>query len=396
MTLPYVLFVEPQGQVLCDLPSGISQSEDEWQGLYVKTAEAALDIISQRRISMIVTSFGTDVNSCKKFFQTMFSQAGPTIPFVLLLENVNDQLTDCVDSVHLSISAHCEGIEITKEIQRGLTIWEQIQDNIPLASLLVKLNKLPTPPALYFDLRDELESSNCSTATVANIISRDQAIIVKLLNVVNSGFYGVPRSIVDLKQAISLLGTELVLGLVLTTYLFDSLPLPGLNLDMLWKHNLTVSALAKHIAAEQGGDRDVIDASGVAGLLHDLGSLILLANLPTQYHTIIRQAAGDENVLLDLEYEHFGTAHPEIGALALRLCNLPDNVIEAVALHHQQPGKSGLLPAKALSVAEWLVNAYTVHGGDFSESVDCAGMDKDMLEHVEGWWKKCGQIAEEI
>lgn len=397
MTLPNVLFVEPQGQVLSNLPSGISKAEDEWQRLYVKTPEAALDIMSQRRISVVVANFGSDLKDCKKFFQTIPSQISPTIPFVLLLENVNDELADCVDYVHLRISAQCESSDIIKEIQRGYSIWQQIQDNIPLASILVKLNKLPTPPALYFDLRDELESSNCSTETVANIISRDQAITVKLLNVVNSGFYGVPRSIVELQQAISLLGTDLVLGLVLTTYLYDSLPLPGLNMDKLWKHNLSVSALAKHIATELGGDREVINASGVAGLLHDLGSLIFLANLPSEYHTIIRQAAGDESVSLQLEYEHFEAAHPEIGALALRLCNLPDNIIEAVALHHQQPpGQAGLLPAKAVSLAEWLVNAYTVHGGDFSESVDCSGMGDDMHKQVESWWNKCTQIAEQI
>ena len=393
MDLPNVLFVESQGQGLSNLSSSAA---DEWQSLYVNEAEAALDIMSQRRISVIVANFGAEINDAKLFFQKVWAQAGPTIQIILLLNNVNDEIDDSFDYVHLCISSHCEPTEVIKEIQRGLTIWEQIKDNDALASLIIKLNKLPTPPAIYFDLRDEFESSNCNTESLANIIARDQAITVKLLKVVNSGFYATPRSIVELKQAISFLGIELVLGLVLTAYLFDSLPLPGINLDNLWKHNLTVSALAKHIAKELGGDRDIIDASGVAGLLHDLGSLILLANLPTQYHTIIRQSMGDESVLLPLEYEHFGAAHPEIGALALKLCNLPDNIIEAVALHHQQPEQADMLTAKAVLLAEWLVNAYALHGGDYSESFDCEGIEENILCQVEGWWNKCGQIAESI
>lgn len=393
MDLPNVLFVELQGHGLNSLSSSAA---DEWQSLYVNNPEAALNIISQRRISVIVANFGSDMDDAKLFFQNVWVQAGPTIQIILLLNNVNDEIDDSFDYVHLCISSHCEPTEVIKEIQRGLSIWEQIKDNDALASLVIKLNKLPTPPALYFDLRDEFESRNCNTESLANIIARDQAITVRLLKVVNSGFYATPRSIVELKQAISFLGIELVLGLVLSAYLFDSLPLPGINLDKLWKHNLTVSALAKHIAKELGGDRNIIDASGVAGLLHDLGSLILLANLPTQYHTIIRQSMGDESVLLPLEYEHFGAAHPEIGALALKLCNLPDDIIEAVALHHQPPGQTEMLTAKAVLLAEWLVNAYALHGGDYSESINCESIEEDILRQVEGWWNKCGQIAENI
>ncbi len=393
MDLPNILFVETTGQKLTEIHSGKKGADHQWQSLYINTPEAALDIISQRRISLIVASFGADLEGCKQFFQRVREQASPTIQFILLLENINDQLTESVNYVHLCISDQCSSSDIISEIQRGLSIWKQIQNNESLASLLLKLNKLPTPPALYFDLRDELDSSNCSTQTVANIISRDQAITVKLLKVVNSGFYGLPRSVVELNQAISLLGIDLVLGIVLSAYLFDSLPLPGLNLDKLWKHNLTVSALAKHIASEQGGDREIINASGIAGLLHDLGSLILLANLPTQYHSIIRDAAGDETVLIKLEYEQFGAAHPEIGALALRLCNISDDIIDAVASHHLFE-ETELLASKAVFQAEQVVNAYTLYGGDYSESFDRHDLEQN--EQVEGWWKKCAQIAEKV
>lgn len=388
-----VLFVETQGQILQNLPLDGHQSRHRWQSIRVNDTAAALDIISRRNISVVVFNLGPDLEQYKDFFAQVHAQAATVIQCVLMVENNQHQIADSLDHVHQSIAANCKPAEIVNVINRGLSVWQRTRNNPQLAKLLANLNQLPTPPTLYFDLRDELESTSFTAKSITEIISRDQALSARLLKVVNSGFYAVPRTVMDLNRAVTLLGNDIVLGLVLMAHLFDSLPLPGLNLDELWKHNLTVSALARHIAAEQGGDRDIINASGVAGLLHDLGGLVLLSNLTSEYHGVIRRAGGDENQLWRLEQEQFAAAHPEIGALVLELWNMPDLVVEAVALHHQPPGQAGSLPARALSMAEWLVNEYAIRGGVYAESPD-DNLQNDAIEQVQGWWEACGRLVD--
>ncbi len=385
-----VLLVETEGESLKSLP----QLHDNWQSIRVNTAEAALEIISQRQIALIVAHFGAAHKSCKAFFNDVNARVTSAIQFVLLSDNKADEIGKALDYSHQCFSAQCPTEDIIKAIDRGLSVWQRTRDNEQLQGLLKKLNKLPTPPALYFDLRDELDSPNYSTSNVANIISRDQALSARLLRVVNSGFYAVPRSIADLSQAISLLGTDIVLGLVLSAHLFDSLPLPGLNIDELWKHNLAVSSLAKHIAKQLGADFATINICGLSGLLHDLGGLVLLANLPGSYHSLIRQAKGDEELSVKLEQQEFGAAHPEIGALVLELWNMPDAIIEAIANHHQPFQQQQSIPVKALLLAEWLVNNFAIHQGIYEKDKLIPNQPEEVVDKLEQWWNYCADLKQ--
>ncbi len=384
-----VLFVETEGEILKSLP----QLHDNWQSIRVNTSEAALEIISQRQIALIVAHFGSAHKACKDFFSDVNTRVSSAIQFVLLSDNNNDELGKSMDYSHQCFSAQCPPDEIIKAINRGLSVWQRTRANPQLEGLLKKLNQLPTPPALYFDLRDELDSPNYSVGNVAKIIARDQALSARLLRVVNSGFYAVPRSIADLSQAVSLLGTDIVLGLVLSAHLFDSLPLPGMNLDDLWKHTMTVSSSAKHIAKQLGADFATVNLCGVAGLLHDLGGLVLLANLPAQYHSLIRQAKGDETLLVELEQQEFGVAHPEIGALVMELWNMPEAMIEAVAGHHQRFQQQQSISVKALLLGEWLVNEYALHEGVYDEGKLKTKQPDEISGKLEQWWGVCADMA---
>jgi hypothetical protein len=188
MTLPNILFIELNGLVLNNL-SASPKSKKKWQSIYVKTAKAALEIISNEPIVVAVANFGNDLGNYQFFFQNLISLSRqPQI--LVLLEVIDEKSADTIESVHQCISVHSGENEILFEINRALTIWEQTQKKDTLAKLLPKLNKLPTPPAIYFQLRDILDSKNYSIHSLANIIARDQAISLKLLKVVNSGFYG--------------------------------------------------------------------------------------------------------------------------------------------------------------------------------------------------------------
>lgn len=396
---PYILFVETQGEVLRNLPSGQTQCKEDWQMIHVTDSEVALDTLSNRNISVVVANFGTDQDGCERFFREVHGQGSAAIRLGLLPEHYKDKVETSLNYADQCIALQCGPAQIAMAIQRGLSVWNRTQNKPELETLLAKIHKLPTPPALYFDLREQLECSTGNSRATARIVERDAALTAKILKVANSGFYALPRSVSDLYHAITILGTDMILGLVLSVQLFDRLPLPGLNLDTLWKHGIAVAAVARHIASEQGGDRHAVNASGVAGILHDLGALVLLANFPSEYQSMIRRAAGDEMILLDLEREHFGVDHPELGAVVLELWNLPDAVVEAVALHHDYRRETGqvlALPSMAVLLAEWLVNEYVLRGGAASgaDGLECPLDSKQ--NQTEKRWKACQKLVEQI
>ena len=393
MSARHILFVETEGDTLQTLMKGFADSQQGWHIVRVATADAALEMLSQRVFCVVMASFGEQHEECEHFLQEVQRRAPAVIRFALLPDiHQTDQSTELESAVQC-FSAECSSTEIAAAIGRGAAVWQQCQDNVRLSNLLSNLRNIPTPPRLYFEIRDELNSPNSDARSIAGIISRDPSISAKILKVANSGFYAVPRSVTDLRDAITYLGVDTVATLVLAAHVFTRMPIPGVNLDALWKHSLTVSAMAQQIAAREGGDRLTVNTAGVAGLLHDIGELILLTNVPDIYYPMIRRYSADEDALLAREVEHFGVTHAQFGSYVLSLWSLPDAVVEAVALHHdcaQHAGADASLTNRAVFAAERFLRE-ELSGRDETGSHDralecCLGSSS---ETIQGWRQAC-------
>ena len=363
---------------------GLEKRLPELQGLdsrqrflVVRDAAAALEILAQREVSVVVADFGAQAEARNAFCREAAAQR-PAAIRIALLPTLGD-LTDSIQAggIHYGLCGACRTADLLDVIVRSRTVWRRIRNEPALAMILSSVDVIPTPPAMYFDIRDALRRESTSLATVVELVQRDSALAAKTLKVANSGFYGLPRAIADLETAIGLLGTDLVLALALTSHLLECLPLPGVQLDKLWVHGVAVSSLARYIAREEGGDRETTNASGVAGLLHDIGGLLLLSSFPAEYQRILRRAAGDENRLLELEHETFGIGHPELGGLLLSLWNLPDSVVQAVEQHHSAspPDRDEHgLAVFAVATAELVLHDMQAAGGDFARRVESAAV----------------------
>jgi HD-like signal output (HDOD) protein len=396
MSARHILFVETEGDTLQTLMRGLAGSHDDWQIVRIAEADAALEMVSRRLFCVVLTSFGGQYGECEHFLQEVQSRAPAVIRFALLPDTAEAEEFTGLESACQCFPEHCPSTEIAVAISRGIDIWLQCRENARLTNLLSNLRNIPTPPRLYFEIREELNSPDSDARSVAAIISRDPSVSAKILKVANSGFYAVPRSVTDLRDAITFLGSDTVVTLVLAAHVFTRLPVPGVNLDALWKHSLTVSAMAQQIAAQEGGDRLTVNTAGVAGLLHDIGELILLTNVPEIYYPMIRRFAGDEDALLAMELERFGVTHAQLGSFVLSLWTLPDAVVEAVALHHdssRHAGDTASLTNKAVFAAErFLQEESSGHheaGSHDNELECCLGSTS---EKIQGWRAACVQL----
>ncbi len=390
-----ILLLETDGAILKKLQNNSLMQSIKAQTFYLSDPKMGNEVILQRQIDVVVANFNSNLENLNDFCIKAREQAPFFIMFVLLLDEKSYSATNEIKYAHQTLASSCSDKEIVAAIGRGVQVANEVKRNPKLNLFLSKLDSLPSPPSVYFDLRDQLGLPNCNASALTQIISRDQALAAKILSVANSGFYAVPRTISSLQQAVSLLGTETLLGLVLATHLFDSLPLPGFNLDNLWKHAIGVALMARYIAKERGAERDQVEASGIAGLLHDLGSLVFLSNRPADYQAMHRNVNGDETELIEKEQQYFGVDHAELGGLILLLWGLPDLVVNAVKRHHDYDLQSTLVtssPTWAVVIAEWMFNfAESVSGDNEEEFLDTLPFNCS-AEQFAHWLKAFGEI----
>ena len=359
MDKPYVLVVETKKGVFQELLSWNTRDKP-WKIKAVTDIRSAVGFVRRHDVAVVVIYCGEDPDSWQPFLTWLKGYESVVIRLSVAAQEA--QTDPALVEIHPILAANCSPRELVSAIDRGFQAWAWLQERPMMEALLAELRYLPSPPSLYFALREEINSPGSDLRRVAALLARDASLVARLLRVANSGFYARPRQITNLQEAVGLLGLDLVLGIVLSAHLFDHLPAPGLNLEELWKHNFAVAGMAQHIARMKGCSPELINAAGLAGLLHDLGSLVLLANLPGSYPGLIRKSQADERQLIQLERKQWGGGHAEVGAMVLSLWNISDLVVEAVALHHDLDADSfhqAQPVTQAVFVSELLVNEFT-------------------------------------
>jgi HD-like signal output (HDOD) protein len=136
---------------------------------------------------------------------------------------------------------------------------------------------------------------------------------------------------------VSLLGLETIKALVLSAQIFNQFENKGVSnsfLEKLWGHSMGTAAFAKAIAKEENLSRDVVDDAFLAGMLHDVGKLVLSTGLSEKYGEIVKKAGENGASLWEIEQEVLGTTHGAMGAYLMGLWGFADNVVEAIAFHH--------------------------------------------------------------
>jgi HD-like signal output (HDOD) protein len=203
--------------------------------------------------------------------------------------------------------------------------------------------------SLYTKLIEELESEDASIKRVGEVISQDVGMSVKILQLVNSAFFGIRQHVSSIPQAVSLLGLEIIKALVLSTKIFSQftdMPLEKFSYTTFMEHSFAVSEWARLIARAENMDEKLIDYTMVAGMLHDVGKLILAAKIPLEYAKVLSLTESKEITLIEAEKEVIGSTHAQVGAYLLGLWGFSNPIMEALAFHHQ-PAEA---PKKEFSV----------------------------------------------
>ncbi len=203
-----------------------------------------------------------------------------------------------------------------------------------LQQLIQSVGDLVSPPEVHFRLTEVIESPNSSSDTIADIIMQDPNLSSRILRVTNSAYYG-KRQIETVSRAITLIGTRDLYNIALAVNaikVFEKIPSELVNVSVFWRHSLYTAIIARLLARHCRILHP--ERLFVAGLLHDIGCLVLYSKFPDESREALLIANGDESILALQEKELIGYDHARVGSELLKLWRLPDTLCTAVAAHH--------------------------------------------------------------
>jgi putative nucleotidyltransferase with HDIG domain len=243
---------------------------------------------------------------------------------------------DYIGGTHRFVARPFEPKELVAVVRRSLSLDAWLASD-QLRALLPKLRRLPSLPSTYFEVIKQIESPNTTVQDVGGVIANDPAVTARLLQMVNSAAFALALKITDPVDAVSHLGMETVKSLVLCLQVFtddESFKQSGMSMEELWEHSLKVAKTAHQIMLQLTSAPRLANDAFTAGLLHDIGRIVLATNLPKVYGDILKSSREGGIPLHIEEIRAFGINHTQVGAYLLGVWGLPVGFVEAAALHH--------------------------------------------------------------
>ena len=381
-TLQYrLLFVDDETLVLQGLRRTLHGMRGQWKMTFVDGAEKALEALAQEPYDAIITDMKMPRMDGADLLEEVKKRYPAMVRMVLSGQANQEAVLRSVGPAHQYLSKPCNPQELKLRLAQAFEMRDLVH-NQKVREAVSGLKSIPSLPGMYQEILDELRSDDASLERIGRIVSKDAGMAAKVLQLANSAFMGVRYEVSNPTQAVSLIGTEMVRALVLSVHVFSQFeeqagPIPYLR--DLWEHSIAVGCLARQIATAEMSAKRLVEESFTAGLLHDVGKLLLLAQMPTEYKAVLEKMKENAVPLGEVERDQFGCTHADLGAYLLSIWGLPQPLIYAVA-YHDRPAKS---------VEKRVCSLTAVHGADAVVSSSHSSLilqdvhlDQDYLEEL--------------
>ena len=345
-----ILFVE-DNEVLLEL-YGILLADEraEWETALAPSGESALQLLKQSPFDVVVSDMQMPgMNGIELL--TEVRKIHPQTSRIII-SGFTDQAAaaDSLNCTHLFIPKPFELKTLRSTLARIGSLDAYLKDD-KLRGLAGKMRSLPSFPMLYLEIMKEIESPNSSIQGIAKIVAKDPGITAKILQVVNSAAIGLPEPVNDPIEAVQQLGMTTVRSLVLSAQVYSSFApgrLSSFSADALWTHLMKCGDLARTIMRRERAEFAESEDAFTAGMLHDMGKLMLADSLPQEFQKALALAAEEKISLAEAEMEVFGATHAGLAAYLFGLWGLPAAIVEAVAFH-DAPERSDMKKLSALT-----------------------------------------------
>jgi len=254
-----------------------------------------------------------------------------------------------------------------------------IQPPVTLEQLIGKGQDLPSLPEIYLRVSEQLENDSSTVQQIGDTVQNDPAITTRVLKMVNSAYYGMPNEVASVSQAVSLLGRERLKHILIGSVLrgvFSTQENPAFSMQVFWQHCIKTAIIARQLATQVSAIREP-ESMFTAGLLHDIGKLLLINKVPE------RMLAAEEFMIqkrvdvLTAELSQVGVTHTAVGEALMDHWGLPQLLIDCARNHHEVVHDG---PHREATHLIYLANCLSTYVPPLDEQET-----KNILDDIEDW-----------
>ena len=332
-----ILFVDDEENILRGLARMLRGRRDVWDMHFATSGEAALNLMSKERFDVIVSDMRMPTMDGAELLALVQKLYPRTVRIILSGFADREAVLKTIGPSHRYLAKRCPEHVLVDSIAHSTKLRRLLQDEA-LQQNITSLSYIPTLPAAYQEILQELSSELASADSLARKIERDVGISAQLLKLTNSAYFAMPHPCSSIKQAVNFLGFENVRMTVLLAGVFDQIRnIPDelmRQLERLTRRSLGIGLLAQLIAKHNKQPIEISNQAFCAGILSHIGTIVLVANRPEAYLNAMAKLDTTPANLVEVEQATFGTTHASIGAYILGLWGFSDPIVEAVAYHH--------------------------------------------------------------
>jgi HD-like signal output (HDOD) protein len=373
-----ILFVDDEPAILAGLQNLLYKDRKRWDMVFALGGQLALDEIRKAPFDIVVSDMRMPGIDGAMLLNVIKDECPATVRIMLSGHADREAIVRALPALHQLLSKPCDANTLRGAIERSLD-GANVDRDAKIRRIVGGVDKLPTPPDLFFELSRLMQSPTTSVADVAKVVTRDPGLSAKLLQLVNSAYFGTGQATTSIQQAVALLGTDRLRYIALTASVFSSPDgnTGGFSLEQMQQESMRAAWLARSFA--EPAARDEAFAST---LLHDVGRVVLALSQGAGFRVLTERVHRGER-LVDVEIDVFGVTHADVGARLLAIWGLPSAIVDVVQYHHD-PG-SAPEASRALASIVHVADAL-VHGVNNEMALDTASLERAGHAHrVEGW-----------
>jgi HD-like signal output (HDOD) protein len=311
-----ILFVDDDSNVLAGLRNVLRPQRHEWDMVFALGPEEGLAKVESEPFDVVISDMRMPNTDGATLLTNVKRLQPKTVRMILTGQTEQESVLKSVFIAHMFLAKPCDPALLKRVVERACRLNDILNDE-DLKAAAGKVEMLPAAPKTYVALNEALMSPKCSVTDVSRVIERDVGLCAKILQLVNSAFFGLPRRISSLTEAVSYIGTATIKNLAMALEAFSSgarsSGLTAAELDSLQHHSLLAGQIARRIEVP---DKARAEEAFLAGVLHEVGRLV----------PVDQRAMDDRCLTID---------RPLLGAYLLGLWGLPHPIMEAVAYHKE-------------------------------------------------------------
>lgn len=330
------LFVDDDSNMLDGLRRMLRSMRQDFEMCFAEDAQKALEMMGNTEFDVVVSDMRMPGMDGAELL-TVIQQRYPHSIRIMLTGQADDASTLRTIGVgHQFLAKPCDPEKLKSILLRASALHRLMIDG-KFKDIISSIDKLPSHPTVYAKLQKEIWDPEPNLDYIGEIISLDIAMTAKIMQLVNSSFFGLYQKVESPAKAVKLLGLDTIKALVLGSQIFSEIKVSEqlFSTEFLWMHSMTVGKLAKMIAESETNDKEIIDNSLIAGVLHDIGKLILVSKLESYYSDAVILARQEHISLHQAEKIIFKATHCDMGAYLTGLWGFNSDIVEAIGFHHQ-------------------------------------------------------------